>query len=216
MVQPVSLVQTAKAMEELVNHGTAHGKLAFWNACLSARNRLERNVEQALIMREYVNRPLPLDRDVLKSRLKPILGRTLDALYEIERLWNAGIIHFNTGTTIEEQEAWRVSMSSVIPGMGYKTVSFALHIYAPNTCHLLTIDCWHIRRLGEMYGPISPKTYVAYEKRLRLDIQELQWQEGGNYPPIVYAACLWQRERQVHSQQGEDYPSHAGLSCYVD
>lgn len=216
--QEVSLLATAQAMQELVIPGkTPNGKLAFWNACLSTRNPLDRNCRQALVMRGYVNRPLPVNHDDLRGQLGAILTRTLESLYEIEKLWNAGIIHFNTGSTFDEQSRWRDSMVAAIPGMGMKTVSFALHIYSPETCLLLTIDCWHLKRLGASKQAIRRNDYLYYEQALRDDCVELAQEEGTGYPAIVYAACLWERTRKYFgaSQCEEGYQSHAGLSCYV-
>jgi hypothetical protein len=213
----ISIQETARAMGELVREGTPNGKVAFWAACLSTRNRLERNCRQAEVMRSYANRPLPTNRDELKRQLGgAILGRTINSLYEIEHLWNKGIIHFNTGDTYAEQARWRASMVAAIPGMGMKTVSFALHIYNPTGCRLLTIDCWHTRRMNWQYGPISDRNYTRYEQQLFVDIDALAREEGYGYAPIVYAACLWERARQQHTGNFcDEYPSHAGLSCYV-
>lgn len=213
--EQVTMQQTHEAMLELIQPGVPNGKVAFWSACLSTRNRLDRNCVQASVMRGYANRPLPINRSELRAQLGPVLTRTLNSLYEIEKLWNAGVIHFNCGDSYETQQAWRLSMASVIPGMGLKTVSFALHIYAPFQCLLLTIDVWHERRLCSSYGPVKPTNYLRYESDLYRDIEHMSHNEPG-YTPIEYAACLWERTRQAHgaSQASEGYQSHAGLSCY--
>src|SRR6266851_715228 len=209
----VTLEQTARAMDALIVPGKRpNGKLAFWNACLSTRNFLKRNCSQAIIMRQYIDRPLPLNRDELHAQLGGVLGRTLNSLYEIERLWHAGIIHFNCGSTFEEQSTWRDSMCAAIPGMGMKTVSFALHIYAPYECELLTIDCWHLERLHVDCRTLRRKQYLAYEVEIRNDCWTLDTAEAaidGGYPLIVLAACLWFRVR------GRGLTKHDGLSCYV-
>jgi hypothetical protein len=220
----VTLEQTQEAMDALKVDGlTPHGKLAYWNAALSVRNRLDHNCMQGLVMRTYVNRPLPVNRDELKVQLGACLPRTLNTLYEIEALWNVGVIHFNCGTTFESQSAWRDSMVAAIPGMGHKTVSFALHIYAPDTCKLLAIDVWHLRRLGvDATKGITRKQYLAYELELRKHCEALQVCEstGKEYAPIVLAACLWERQRQasIHHNQFhkvDGYANHSGISCYV-
>lgn len=214
----VTLEQTQEAMNELVVPGkTPNGKVAFWSACLSTRNTLERNCMQSSIMRTYADRPLPVNRSELNSQLGGVLGRTLNSLYEIEKLWNAGIIHFNCGHTFEEQATWRLSMAAAIPGMGMKTVSFALHIYAPFECLLLTIDCWHCRLLGLDPDKLKTKQYIQAEAELYQCITDLSHYEGQGYAPIVYAACLWERTRQAygnHQCKEGQYQSHAGLSCY--
>lgn len=208
----VTLEQTQQAMLELVGNGTPNGKLAFWFACLSTRNRLENNVRQALVMRQYTNQPLPADKEELRKQLGAILTRTLDCLYTIETLWNEGAINFNCGDSYEQQCVWREKTKKLIPGMGMKTISWALHIYAPFNCHLLTIDCWHCRAMGEKYGKISESNYVLYEQQLLKNIEVMKVTEGTGYPVIVYAACIWARTRNPGSTE---YPSHAGLSCYA-
>lgn len=209
----VTLQQTQAAMDGLKVTGKyPSGKLAFWNACLSTRNRLDNNCRQGNVMRTYVDRPLPINRDELHVQLGAVLGRTLNALYEIEKLWNTGIIHFNAGSTFEDQSKWRDSMAAAIPGMGMKTISFALHIYSPDLCQLLTIDTWHLQRLGVQVHTIKRKQYLACEAELRKHCEALQVCEGGGmeYAPITLAACLWFRMRG--NDVGE---SHAGISCYV-
>lgn len=217
----VTLQETQLAMEELVVVGKRpNGKLAYWSAALSKRNRLDRNCIQSLVMRQYVDRPLPINRDELKAQLGPCLKSTINTLYQIEKLWNSGIIHFNCGTTFEEQDTWRASMVAAIPGMGYKTVSFALHIYAPFQCQLLTIDCWHLARIQAPTKSPKPAQYLAYEQEIFAEISIMASCEGQGYAPIVYAACLWERTRQAseHHQRFskvDGYQDHSGLSCYL-
>lgn len=216
----ITLDATEQAMSGLKIAGKRPSiKLAFWSACLSTRNRLDNNCRQASIMRQYVDRPLPVNRDELKSQLGALLSRTLNSLYEIEALFNAGIIHFNCGSTFESQSHWRDSMVAAIPGMGMKTVSFALHIYSPDTCKLLTIDCWHLRRIGVTDTTIRRGEYLRYEQEIREDCKLLGECEGQGkqYSDIVLAACLWERTRHHYnaSQGTGGYQDHSGLSCYV-
>lgn len=215
----VSLEQTQDAMSALIVPGKVpNGKVAFWNAALSARNKVERNCTQAAVMRSYANRPLPVNRDELKAQLGPCLGRAINALYEIEKLWNAGIIHFNCGDTFELQSKWRDSMVALIPGMGMKTVSFALHLYDPEHCKLLTIDTWHVRLQERAHGDETRRNnYLAYETELLFDCEELRAQEGDGYWLVTYAACLWERTRQQYGAGNKDgsYTDHSGLTCYI-
>jgi hypothetical protein len=145
----VSLETTFKAIDALIVPGKVpNGKVAFWVAAISANNPLGRNNTQGEVLRSYANRPLPVNRDILWRELGSSLFTTqLSALYEIEKLWNVGIIHFNCGDTFELQAKWRDAMVSLIPGMGMKTVSFALHIYDYRNCLILTVDRHHLRRL---------------------------------------------------------------------
>lgn len=221
---PVTLQQTQRAMESLRIAGKVpNGKVAFWNGVLSTRNKLDRNCRQAEVMRSYVNRPLPINRDELRVELGGLLSRTLNALYEIERLWNAGIIHFNCGDTFALQSAWRDSMTAIIPGMGEKTVSFALHIYAPEQCRILTIDVWHLRRVYGRFDvsdiTLCRKQYLELEQRIAYDIDTMRIVEGSGYWYVTYAACMWERTRKSYgasqSECEDEYQDHSGLSCYV-
>jgi len=215
----VTIEETDRAMKELVIQGKApNGKLAFYNACLSTRNRLDNNCRQSLVMRQYAEHPLPINKDELRDQLGRILTRTLNSLYEIEKLWHAGLIHFNCGGTFDLQSKWRDSMVALIPGMGMKTVSFALHIYAPSECRILTIDVWHLRRLHSVTESPNRKRYLAYEQELlTVDIPLLASKEEKKYPIVTYAACIWENYRQYRgvSQGCGEYQSHAGLSCYA-
>lgn len=223
--EQVTLEQTEQAIKELIVPGkTPNGKCAFWIAALSIRNGLERNCWQAAIMRSYANRPLPVNRNELREDLGRPMQRTINTLYEIEKLCGAGIIHFNCGDTYELQHYWRLSMSAIIPGMGYKTVSWALTLYNPFGCLLCAIDCWHIRRQDERYGEANKlSNYLSYELQLFKDCQELASNEGNGYSRTVYAACLWERCRQADKTgvakangcKDGVYQSHAGLTCYV-
>ncbi len=219
----ITLEQTNDAMRELIQPGIANGKVAYWNACLSIRNDLGRNCNQAGIMRSYANRPLPINRAELRAELCNPMERTVNTLYEIEALWNEGTIHFHRGSTFESQSAWRLDMCAAIPGMSMKTVSFALHIFDPFNCMLLSIDCWHQRRISEERD-LKPAVYLLAEEQTYFDIARLATDEGMGYSPIVYAACLWLRYRYEHSTKAnrsknampeDGCQSHAGLTCYV-
>ncbi len=202
----VSLEQTQAAMQELIQPGTPRGKLV--------------TAKYASVLRGVADRPLPVNRDELRALLPGVMVSQLNTLYAIERLWNAGVIHFNTGNTFQDQFDWREATTAAIPGMGHKRVSFALHIYNPAYCLLLTIDCWHIRRffgLGTNES-LRRKQYLDIEQMLRADIVYLAEEEGQGYWLITYAACFWERSRQgYHASECEDgdYQTHAGISCYV-
>lgn len=208
----ITLEQTNKAMMGLVQSGIPNVKLAFWSSALSKRNSLAKNCIQSTYMRQYAYKPLPTDRNELRSALGNPMWSTVNTLYAIEQLDNDGLLNFDCGDTYESQALWREKMVQLIPGMGYKTVSFALHIYNPFGCKLLTIDCWHVRRMHECFGPISNSNYLQYESKLQSDIDELAKEQPG-YSPIVYAAYLWENTRKPNATE---YQSHNGLSCYVN
>lgn len=227
MFADLTLDATLEAMQTLVIPGkTPHVKLSYYFAVCSIRTSIEKNQDCADVLRGYANRPLPVNRDELRAQLPCLMSSQINTLYEIEKLYNAGVIHMNTGTTFEEQAAWRRSMTAAIPGMGEKTVSFALHIYSPFTCQLLTIDVWHIRRILGRFDvskvqSIRTKQYLTYEQESLQDCKtllECEDCEGSTkYAPIVLAACLWERTRRYYgaTKVGSGYTSHARLSCYV-
>ncbi len=220
IAQPVSLEATQKAMEELIQPSTPRGKLAFYFSACTIQTRLSVTAKYAQVLRSYADRPLPVNRDELRALLPGIMSSQLSTLYSIERLWNAGIIHFNTGNTFQNQFDWRETMCAAIPGMGHKTVSFALHIFNPGGCLLLTIDCWHIRRIRGLgtNESLTRSKYLAIEQLLRDDIACLAMEEGQGFWLISYAACLWERTRQSYGASECEvggYQSHADLSCYV-
>lgn len=222
----LSLEATQAAMDALVIPSKRpNAKLAWWFAVCSIQTSVERNCQFACVLRAYADSPLPVNRDELRAQLKGVMTSQLNTLYEIERLSNEGIIHFNCGTTFESQSIWRRTMCAAIPGMGEKTVSFALHIYNPAGCQLFTIDVWHIRRilgkfnLTHKENSIRTKQYLAYEQELLDDCRALQDCEsnGKKYWLVSYAACLWERTRRYYGRTkvGSGYTDHSGLSCYV-
>lgn len=215
----VSLEATQRAMESLIQPGTPFGKLAFWNSACTIRTKLSVTCEWAKVLRGYAFRPLPTNHDELRAQLTGIMDSQLETLYTIERLWNDGIIHFNTGSTLASQELWRDLMCAAIPGMGMKTISFALHIYNPAHCLILTVDCWHIRRVCGLgtNESIRHARYLALEAELRHDCSIMAAIEPG-YWAITYAACLWERTRQHYGAsevKSGGYQEHCGLTCYV-
>lgn len=214
----VSLEATQKVMESLIQPGTPLGKLAFWNSACTIRTKLSITGQYAQVLRGYAFRSLPTNHDELRAQLTGIMDTQLETLYTIERLWNEGLIHFNCGSTLKSQELWRELMCAAIPGMGMKTVSFALHIYNPAGCLILTVDCWHIRRVCGLgtNESIRHARYLALEAELRRDCALMAEREPGFWA-ITYAACLWERTRQHYGAsevKNGEYQEH-DISCYV-
>ncbi len=114
-------------------------------------------------------------------------------------------------------------MVAAIKGMGEKTISFALHIYAPEQCKLLTIDVWHLRRIYGRFDVndivLRRKLYLLLEQEILHDIYIMGTNEGQGYWLVTYAACMWERTRKSYgasrSECEDEYQDHSGLSCYV-
>lgn len=220
-----NIEETVSAMAEIeAGNQPASGKLAYWSAALSIRNKLELNGVYVRVLSRYVGEPLPergqllceLGRRVGKKYPRGLMGLHIDLLYEIERLWTAGEIDFDCGSTLASQQAWRERTVARIKGMGCKAVSWALFIYAPSSCKLLTIDCWHAKRLGIDPHSIAGSgacSKLAYKQAEALLLAECQ----GLYPdvaPVIVAAMLWENTRQLAgASRGERFQSHAALSC---
>jgi len=167
-------------------------------------------------MRSYADKPLPSDPETLRNQLGRPMQRTIKTLYEIEKLWNTGIIHFNCGSTFQEQFNWRNEMCAAIFGMSMKTVSWALNIYAPHTCQLITIDCWHCKRVGFDQDKLTPNQYIQLERAILNDCYDLAETDDRFYPVATLAACLWERTRQAHNASAAaagTYQEH-NVSCY--
>lgn len=220
-----SIEETISAMAEIeAGNMPPSGKLAYWSAALSIRNRLELNGAYVRVLSRYVGEPLPgrsqllneLGRNPGKQFPAGLMSLHINLLYEIERLWTAGEIDFDCGSTLASQQAWRENMVARIKGMGCKAVSWALFIYNPYECKLLTIDCWHARRLG-----IDPRSIagsgacrkLAYKQAEALLLSECK----GLYPdvpPVIVAAMLWENTRQIAgASRGAVFQSHAAISC---
>lgn len=224
----ITLHETQVAMNELVQPGERNGKQAFYAGCLSIQCPLENNSIRAQVLHQYANKPLPENREVLRSQLYvqgPMGGlpmhSVVNTLYEIEKLWDAGIIHLNAGSTFASQAAWRLAMVSLIPGMGCKTVSFALAIYNAGDVAILTLDRWHFRILGEKADSVPTSKYLKLEQRLMsmcLDVAYASAETDDRYyNPFVVSAWLWENKRiEAGKSSGNGkYQSHAGLSCYI-
>lgn len=199
-------------------------KLAYWASAASLKMKLHLNGRYTRVLAGYVNKPLPA-REVLLDELgrKPggnfpqgMMGQHVDLFYEIERLDNLGLLNFDAGFSLESQRLWRDKTVALIHGMGCKLVSWALFIYAPHACLLLTIDKWHCKRMGIDQAILSGSSdckrreYFVAEERLLAECRGLY----PEYPPVIVAAFLWEQARKLAGEsKGEIYESHAELSC---
>lgn len=220
--------------KRLASGNTPSLKLALWIAALSPNQKLSVNGKLGRAMSYYVTCPLPPNKSDLYDELKPlkaILFRShVDALYAIEQWYNAhvmlGTIHEyeHVGETYEEQCIWRTKIVSAIRGLGLKTVSFALLIFAPLQCELIPLDRHHLNRLGYTNRKGKAKLSIGNEQEY-IKVEKLILQEQSqetiddirNVPLALYAWLLWERYRQEKgaSKIVEGIESHyaVGLSC---
>lgn len=223
----VTIEQTAKAMAELAR-GTDPSLLhALRAAALSPRMNLKCNAGYATALCPWRNDPLPWRReeliDILDSAVrgdgsgKPAWGLMqshINTLYSIDEFWFSERwcdLVYEIGDTLAEQRLWRCRVNSLIRGMGFKCLSWALFIYAPETCKLLTLDSHHAKRLQVDPSTIMRDTlssHVLYEQLEDKVIAEVNELYPG-YPSTVGAACLWYNVRNSGPE------SHAGLNCRV-
>lgn len=206
----VSIEETEEAMLDLLYGNQApNEKLAWWSSALSLQTPLPRNCSNTRVMTQWVDSPLPENRQEIKDALCGVMWSTVNTLYAIEALCNARAIDFDCGDTLESQRAWREKMVAIIPGMASKLVSWALFIYNPLGCLLTTVDCHHANRMGIVQATIAGSSkakltaYYQAENRLIAECQAL-------YPEKLYtvvAACLWLNYRN------EGITSHRGISC---
>ena len=221
----VSIQETYAAMAEILTGDKEPSVLlAYWASALSSRMKLHLNGRYTRIVSQYLFSGLPGREELLdvmgrcpgKQYPQGIMGSHIELLYTLEHLHSQGRLNFDAGESLAEQQAWRDRMVDLIPGMGCKLVSWALFIYNPLYCKLLTIDSWHCKRLGIDQGTISGKSvekraaYLAVEKRMLAECRGLY----PEYPPVIVAAMLWENARiAAHASLGESYQPHVELSC---
>lgn len=221
----VTIEETYAAMSEIAyGQGKPSVKLAFWSSALSCRMKLHLNGQYVRILAKYVSQPLP-DRETLLNELgrRPgnqypagMMGYHVDLIYRIEELDNAGLLNCDSGLDLASQQAWRDTMVELVKGMGSKLISWALFIYSPFDCKLLTIDCWHCQRMGidqfKIAGSSKCKQaeYKRVEAAMLAECQALY----PTMPPVVVAAMLWQNIRLAYNASNEaGYESHKAISC---
>ena len=211
----ISLQASTDGMMELL-YGDKPASLlhALRVASLSVLQNLEVNGKMSRLLAPFVNRPLP-DRETLTALLRlshgVIFGSHLDALASIDEAWlNGKISKFETvPVSYEEQVTWRSELVSLIHGMSYKTVSFALLIYSPLACQLVPVDRHHLRRLAQNPNRTpTGKQYIAIELALQAERDEHGYK---NLPLGTWASWKWAEQRD--GVDAESYPSHRALSC---
>lgn len=222
----VTIEEAAKLIRELSEGGDPSLLHALRAAALSPRMNLSSNSGYALVLKGWHDSPLP-ERYELRATLdqamrtdgsgKLAYGRMeshLDTLYALDDFWFSGlwddVIH-GIGTTLDEQRMWRCRMNSLVRGMGFKCLSWALFIYDPLGCQVLTLDTWHAKRLvvdAALLMRDTANSHKLYEQLESQTIAEVSALYPG-YPSTVGAACLWFNIR------GQGYESHAGLNCRV-
>lgn len=222
--QVVTIEQASRIVDELTA-GTEPSLLhALRVAAMSPRLKLSCNAGYAEALCPWRTSPLPPREElvfVLAQAKRPgtdkpaygIMQSHINTLYAIDEFWWSSVrdYTYEIGTALPAQRRWRCWMNSHVRGMGFKCLSWALFIYDPLGCKLLTLDSWHARRLGVDYTTLcrdNSKSHVSYEAYESQVIEEVSKMFPG-YLPTVGAACLWFNMRN----QGPE--SHAGLNCRV-
>lgn len=193
-------------------------KFALWIASMSVQQSLDKNGAMAVLLRPYVNNPLP-DREQLAKLLRQargvFYGSTLDCLYYVEYLERAGKLVGleNIGTGYVDQLAWRDRVLGLVRGHGlaYKTVSFAAMLLSPLTCELIPVDRHVMQRLG--YPTKNSPT--SYKKYLRIEQEVLNERDACNphCPGILFHWYKWEEYRQsIGVSKSDVCQSHKNLS----
>ncbi len=192
-------------------------RLALMFAAMSANMRLEANCRIARYLAQFVDVPLPQDREELYEGLHVasrarIFGSHLDALYSIDSAFQAGLLtpYEVLPSGYDAQIAWRAALVRLIRGMAEKTVSFAALILSPMTCELVAIDRWHMRRLGLPIQSLRTSRYLAVERQIKIERDDL----GYSHCPLgLYSAWRWGDARDGDSAYQNGVTEHRSLSC---
>ncbi len=212
-------VSTAGIEELLYSPGNKQPnfRLALMFAAMSANMSLERNCKLARYLSQYVDKPLPQNREELYEGLHVasrarIFGSHLDALYSIDSAFQAGLLtpYEVLPSGYEAQCAWRAGLVAIIFGMAEKTISFCALILSPMTCELVAIDRWHMKRLGLPIQSLRTNRYLAVERQIKVERDNL----GYSHCPLgLYSAWQWGIVRDGDNAYQGDVTSHKALSC---
>jgi hypothetical protein len=220
----LSLANTQATADELYQPGAIPSiKLAFWGAALSPQKKLSWNIAQVRALLPYVSHPLPQDVNavwhILRAGHAFISRQQAKSILGIERAEREGLLAdlAKMPTTYAGWLQWRLAAVK-LPGISYKTASFAALLLWPNECPLIPVDSHVCARLGvkELYKSIG--NYKVYRWIERQVLHE--WHKSGHRhdcSPAVWHWYKWSEWRQATGDEPiTDFPeSHAGLSPYV-
>ena len=198
-------------------------KFACWSAVLSPQKRLSWNCLQAQALLPYVDRPLPQSPERVLAILRaghPFCTRKLaEYVLAIEAAERRGELD-ELAVMPTTRAGWLVWRQAVkrLPGMGWKTASFAALLLWPDTCPLIPVDTHVCNRLGlsALKGKLG--NYKVYRYIERLVWRE--WFTSGRRHECSPAEWHWYKWSEWRQATGDepvsDWPeSHAGLSPYV-
>ena len=221
----LNLEHTLNTARRLYGDGSARPsvKYALWCAVLSPQKRLSWNVKQAETLLPYVDRPLPQSAERVLDILRaghPFCTRKLaEYVLAIEAAERRGELDELAvmPTTHTGWLVWRQAVKR-LPGLGWKTASFAALLLWPCECPLIPVDTHVCDRLGlsALKGALGNYKVYRYVERLVLS----EWCQSGHrheVSPAVWHWYKWSEWRQATGDEPvSDWPeSHDGLSPYV-
>lgn len=223
-----SLIGAYDAARELIEgtDGRASLVLALWGAVLSPNKVLSWNGDQVEALRPYARLGLPRDKRAVWAIIRS--GHTFCTLAEGERvlhIWECAQAGMLRGLermprSAQEWEDWRYRVAQ-LPGMSWKTASFAALLMWPFACPLVPVDRHVCDRLdrSDQYKKISAKSKPALERYKALErivIAERD-REAPGVPVCVWHWYKWSEWRQLKGLEpvSDKLESHRKLSPYV-
>lgn len=219
----LTLAAVQRAADELYRPGYVPSvKFALWAACLSPQKRLTWNTKQAEALRPYVDRPLPQDParvlDILRAGHPFATSAQARYVLAIEQAEREGVLDDleQQPTTYAGWLLWRHAATK-LPGISWKTASFAALLLWPNECPLIPVDTHVCDRLGLKGLKAALGSYKVYRWVERQVLHEWYPHRAECPSPAVWHWYKWSEWRQATGDEPvSDQPeSHAGLSPYV-
>ena len=178
-----------------------HPLLACWAGVMSIQQELAKNGKAVRILSRLLDEGLPEDYDAVHEILKParvaFLSTHFNGLVGIQQAYREGRLPEmpEDDWTIEQWEAWREDMTK-LPGVGRKVASFIGLLVCPETCPLVPVDRWVMRRFG-FAEDASPKSKVAYEFVEGLVREERDRNGHASLPLGAWHWFKWSEARQA-------------------
>lgn len=192
-------------------------KLAVWAGVTSINTKLAYNGNAVRALARYVDSNLPDSFDALKQALAGtsfgMVGLHYKAIQAAERLEQEGKLPAvpQDSWTVAQWMDWR-RQTVKLYGVDYKVASFIGLLCCPETCPLVPVDRWVMRRLGLGYD--APKSQAQYFEAERMVIAERDAAGHSNLPAGAWHWYKWSEARQAaNAEPASEYPeSHASLS----